>query len=276
MIPYRQPIREGQSGRDVTAVKRAMIAMHVAEAGGMVSRGIHASFAGHSFVTCIRNVQRAHKIRQDGVYGPATHAIIAPHFNTYQRWLYRTAKIRQPVTVPPVPPNAQAAAQKLLELHAQGKYRDDRGGSELAQIQRTARGEAVWSPLGYYVHLDERVLQAICWLIEDKGFKIGTFALTTDHDVDTPLGHSGGHCVDISSIDGISVTAPISSSKPKVIAVLKALHAAPAHLQPWQLISGGCANILVADCEALTIPDAAYYGAETMLEHTNHVHLGYE
>ncbi len=82
--------------------------------------------------------------------------------------------------------------------------------------------------------------------------------------------------MDISSIDGVSVTAPLTRSKPKVLALLKALHAAPSHLKPWQLISGGCANVLVSECEALTIPSAAFYGSTTMHEHTNHVHLGYE
>lgn len=275
MIPFRQPIREGVEGRDVLAVKLVMRALHVADAGALIVHGPHRKFAGHSFVRCLRTVQKNHSLHQDGIYGKATHEILAPHFTAYERWLYRTATIRQHEE-PPVPSTAKEAAAKLLELHAAGKYRDDRGGSELAQIAATAAGKAVWSPLGYYVHLDERILQALVWLIEDKGFKIGTFAMCSDHGADSALGHSGGHCVDISSIDNISVTAGLSNSKPKVLAVLKALHAAPAHIQPWQLISGGCANVLVPECENLCIPSAAFFGGTTLLEHTNHIHLGYE
>ncbi len=273
-IPFRQPIREGQSGSDVKAVKRATIAMHIGGSGSMVTRGPHADYAGESFIKVIKRVQKNHSLHQDGVYGKATHEIVAPHFDPYGRQLYRRARIRKPKP-PPIPPTAVAAAKELLELHKQGKYHDDRG-TELIQIQETAAGHAVWSPLGGYVHLDERILQALVWLIRDKGFTLGTFAMCTDHPYDGPHGHAGGHAVDISSIDGISVTAPLSRSKPKVLALLKALHAAPSHLKPWQLISGGCANVLVSECEALTIPSAAFYGSTTMHEHTNHVHLGYE
>lgn len=277
MIAFRQEIREGQSGRDVIATKDAMVRMHVGGSGGMVLHGNHADFAGESWAKCIRRVQKNHSLHQTGVYDQKTHEIIAPHFSPYDRWRYRTAKLRKPKH-PPVPENAQAAAKRLIELHKAGRYRDDRGGSELVQIEAVAAGKGVWSPLyGRYIALDGRILEALVWLVQDAGFKqIGTFAMCADHGADTPLGHSGGHCVDISSVDGVSIIAPVTSSKPKVLALLRTLHNAPAHLRPWQLISGGCANILQPECEALCIPDAAVFGGVTLSEHCNHAHLGYE
>lgn len=273
MTPFRQLIRQGQQGRDILAVKRAMVAMNVPQSGGMITSGKKRSYAGASFTQCVRNVQRMHKIHNDGIYGKQAHGIVAPHFDTYGNWLYRTAKIRQP-PVPAVPTTAIGAAKRLLALHEAGKYRDDRG-TELAQIQRTANGQGVWSPLGYYVHLDAQVLEALCWLIDQKGHRIGTFALCTDHGPDGPHGHGGGKAVDISSIDGLSVSS--SEAKPKVMAVLNALHSAPAAQKPWQLISGGYANHRDADCSAKSIPGAdGYYGSGTMLQHCNHIHLGYQ
>ena len=274
MTPFRQLIRQGESGRDVTAVKLAMVSMHVPNSGALVIHGAQRDYAGHSFAGCIRSLQKNHSLHQDGVYGRTTHEIVAPHFTPYDRWLYRTARIRKPVP-PPVPATAQAAAKELLALHAEGKYRDDRG-TELPQIEATASGHAVWSPLGYYVHLDERILQALCWLIRDQAFKIGTFAMCSDHGADSPMGHAGGHAVDISSIDGYSVASSSAATKGKVVSVLKALHAAPPHLRAWQLISGGYGNHLDSTCEGYTIPGAAFYGPQTMFEHCNHIHLGYE
>ena len=95
-VPFRQPIREGQSGSDVKAVKRATIAMHIGGSGSMVTRGPHADFAGESFIKVVKRVQKNHSLHQDGVYGKVTHEIVAPHFDAYGRQLYRRATIRKP------------------------------------------------------------------------------------------------------------------------------------------------------------------------------------
>lgn len=268
MIKFRQLIREGESGRDVKAVKLAMRAMHVAGSGGLIVHGTHAKFAGDTFRKCIVTVQKHHGLHADGVYGEKTHAIIAPHFSAYMRWLYRTAAIRKP-THPPVPQSAVDAAKRLLELHGKGKLHDDNGRT-VAQILATAQGKAVWSPLGRYVHLDPKVLRTLCYLIDDCGFTLGLYALCSDHFNDGVLGHAGGHAADVSTVD-VSVLS--TQAGPHVHRLLKALHANQTY-KPWQLISGGFANHLDSECESLTIPSASYYGYVTMTQHCNHVHIG--
>jgi peptidoglycan hydrolase-like protein with peptidoglycan-binding domain len=272
VIAFRQLIRQGQSGSDVVAVKRALQKMNVPGSGSLNLKLRRRKYAGASFTRCIRTVQRNHKVHQDGIYGKRTHELIAPHFDAYGRLLYRRAKMRKPQR-PPVPTTAVGAAKRLLELAKTGKYHDDRG-TTIKQLQATAAGRAVYSPLGHYVKIDERVLELLVWLIDQKGFKVGTFALCTDHGPDSPKGHAGGFAVDVSSIDGISILS--SSSKPKVIALLNAMRAAPGALRPRQLISGGVANRRDGDCSALSLPAAdAYYGPATMLQHCNHIHIGF-
>jgi hypothetical protein len=53
-----------------------------------------------------------------------------------------------------------------------------------------------------------------------------------------------------------------------------ALHHA-GDLTPRQLISGGCGNVADAEIAGFTIPNAAFFGAPTMAEHCNHIHVGY-
>lgn len=272
MTPFRQLIRQGQSGADVLAVKRTMVRMHVAGSGGMITSGKQRKYAGNSFTNCIKRVQRNHKIRQDGIYGKGTHEVIAPHFSKYEVWLYKRATMRQPPR-PAAPQTAQAAAKRLVELANAGKFRDDRG-TVLAQIKLAAAGKSVWSPLGKYVQLDDQMLKALVYLIDKKGHTIGCFAVCSDHHPDSERGHAGGHSVDISSIDGVSILS--GSVEPKLVQVLKDLRNAKAPLKPWQLISGGYANHRDPDCSALSMPAAdAYYGSATMLQHCNHIHLGY-
>lgn len=271
MVKFRQPIRQGQSGSDVVAVKRAMQRMHVAGSGAMIVTGPHRRFAGHSFTACIRTVERRHTIHQDGVYGEHVHAVVAPHFTAYERQLYQHATIRRPPKPPP-PTTGPAAARRLLVLAGEKKYRDDRG-TELAQIRAAADGKPVWSPEGRWVHLDARVLEVLVWLIDVRGYRIGTFALCSDHHDDGPHGHAGGLAVDISSIDGEPVTA--TGVKPTLLKLLHDLHGAGT-LRPVQLISGGYANHRDSDCSALSLPAAdSFYGGDVMAEHCNHVHVGY-
>jgi hypothetical protein len=267
VTPYRQPIRPGDSGSDVLAVKRALRKIGIKGAGAMTL----SNSAGTAFVACLATLQRQHSLQSDGLYGPKTHAIVAPSFDAYGVLLYRTATIRRPPP-PPLPPTAVAAAKALLDLHAKGKYEADNPG-DLRDIQATALGKPVWSQGGYWVHIDPRPLQVLTWLIEDKGFTVGTYAICSDHHNDGPHGHAGGLAVDISRIDGISVASP--SAKPGTLAVATALHHAPASLVPRQLICGGYGNHPDGEISALTIPSAAFYGLTTMLEHLGHLHVGF-
>lgn len=265
IVKYRQLIRPGQSGRDVRAVKNAMIRMHVAGSGGLAK----TKNAGDAFVHCIKVVQRNHGFKVDGIYGPHTHKVIAKHFSPYDRWLYRTARKRKP-PIPPLPPGtSQVLAKRLLQYHKEGKYRDD-SGTQLRQIELTAQGKPVWSPAGRYVYIDNNVIQSIVWLIENN-FRIGTYAMCSDHGYDGMLGHAGGHAVDISSINGMSIAAHNLTAREFTLKVAKLLN---QHGHVWQLICDGYGYVhdgAIADC---TVPNAAYYGSE-MANHRNHIHAGF-
>lgn len=270
MTPFKQLIRPGQSGSDVTAVKRALVKMHVAGSGSLNID----NFAGTAFVACIKTVQRNHHLKSDGIYGAATHTIIAPNFDLHGVVLYKSAAIRNP-PLPPFPiGTAQANARKLLEYHSSGQYTSDNPG-DLPDIQRTANGQAVWSQGGYWVHVDDRVFQVLVWLIE-AGHKIGTYAICSDHSNDGPHGHAGGFAVDIDRIDGISVAVPTEECKANVLEIANLLHATPSGLAARQLICGGYGNIRDSGISAFCIPAAdSFYGSVTMSQHCNHLHVGF-
>jgi len=264
VIPFKQLIRPGQSGRDVKAVKRAL---H--EQGSREPMDLKSKRAGKSFVRALKEYQHNHGLHADGVYGKSTHAKLAPHFTRYERWLYRTARRRR---IPHPTPNygAAAAAAKLLAYHRQGRYHDD-NGQQIYQLERAAKGLPVWSAAGRWVHIDRRPLNALVYLIE-KGHSVGTFAICSDHHYDGPHGHAGGLAVDVSSIDGISVAS--SMARGVTLTGANLLHAAPGELRPWQLICGGYGNRRDMTISMLTIPSAGFYGPSTMAEHCNHIHYG--
>lgn len=87
MIKFKQLIYPGDSGSDVVAVRRALRSM-----GHKIPP--HGRKAGGEWVDAVMAVQRNHDLHHDGVYGPATHGVIAPHFDPYARWLYKHAKER--------------------------------------------------------------------------------------------------------------------------------------------------------------------------------------
>lgn len=87
---YRQPIRRGQRGSDVKAVKRAYRRMAIRGSQQLILDGR----AGDQFVACTKVLQRAHHLPVDGVYGPATHKVVQPYFDRWGALLYRTARIR--------------------------------------------------------------------------------------------------------------------------------------------------------------------------------------
>lgn len=267
MVKFRQEIRRGQHGRDVKAVKDGLIRM---KAQGYKKLNPKSDRAGSSFVQVIKNLQHNKHLKVDGVYGAKTHDIVARHFSLFDNWRYRTAAIRKPPK-PPLPTTAQAAAKRLLELHQQGKFRDDRG-SVLPQIQAAAAGRAVRNAAGQYVYLNAKMLRTLVWLIDEKGFKIGCFAMCSDHGYDGPHGHAGGFATDISSVNGVGVIS--GAAKAPVISLLNTLRNAGT-LIPWQLISGGYANHSDQDCRNRCIPSAAFYGGIVLSEHENHVHMGH-
>lgn len=87
-VAFKQPIVAGEHGRDVMATKRALRAMRFAHIS------LKRDKAGKAWEASIRSVQHQHALTVDGVYGPKTHAVVAPHMDAYARWLYTHARLR--------------------------------------------------------------------------------------------------------------------------------------------------------------------------------------
>ena len=265
MIPkFKRVLRMGAKGPDVAAVKRGLRATGY-------GKGLRKTrYFGQTMRDQIKHFQHAHGLPADGVYGEKTHEKLAPHFDPFARWLYKRAKVS---ATDVTKLNRRQAALRLLHYHSEGRYRDDSGG-DLYQISATADGRPVRNQIGQYVYLDARMLQSLCFLIE-KGYKIGTFAMCSDHFYESALGHGGGHAVDISSINGVSISG--GGAEQLTLHVMTILHSGmPKSLQPWQLICDGCGYQHVQAISNLTIPGAWFYGSLTMSQHRNHIHNGYE
>jgi peptidoglycan hydrolase-like protein with peptidoglycan-binding domain len=271
-LNFRQLIRPGQSGSDVKAVKLAYRRMGIQGAGAMQLN----KRAGPAFVHTTKAFQKNHGLKVDGIYGKSTHEKLVrmrrddkAAFSSWAAMLYRTAAIRQP-KVPPV--TDMTAAQAAKYLLNSSKYHSDNYGDHL-DLVRTSQGLAVWSQAGRWVHIDKRVLQALVFIIE-KGYSIGTFALCSDHHYDGPHGHSGGHSVDISSINGTSVSS--SAARTHTLELAKLIrYGMPATLKPWQQICDGYGYMHSSEISACTVPGSWFYGYTVMREHRNHIHLGY-
>jgi hypothetical protein len=265
MIAFRQLILPGDVGSDVLAVKHTLLRMGVQGSDAIAMNNT----AGPKYVATLRRAQANAGLTVDGKYGRDTHGVVAPNFTPADAQLYESAPIRHPQ---PPPPSGDAAAnaQKLLQFASQGKYHADNPG-DMNDIQATAAGRPVHSQSGAMVRIDPRVMQVLVHLI-GNGHTIGTFAICSDHHNDGPHGHAGGFAVDISTIDGHAVSS--RSARASVIQIDKELHNAGT-LVPRQLITGGVGNVIDQTIEGFTIPSPGFYGAATMQEHTNHVHVGY-
>lgn len=261
-VPFRQPVYPNDKGSDVLAYHRALRKRGY-------DKVLLGRTAGPQFVAAVKQVQRNHNLKPDGVIGEKTHNILAPSIDKYGAFLIKSAKLRHPNT----PLTAQALAKRVLVLHKEGKWRDD-NGQGLAQIQRVANGQKLSSRCGGYVNLDRRTLSALVWLIDDKGYKIGTYAWCSDHHCDGYHGHSGGLAFDISSINGVSVASSSSLAKLYTYQVARLLYYSPVH-KPRQMICDGYGNQHYGPIAALCIPYASYYGNITLSEHRNHIHVGY-
>lgn len=96
-LAFKGSFGKGARGRDVAGVKRTLILLGY---GKVVPRGRFGAAA----TTALKSFQRKHKLNADGVYGPTTHAALAPLMKGYGRWLYAHAKARtHPRQVPPLP-----------------------------------------------------------------------------------------------------------------------------------------------------------------------------
>jgi hypothetical protein len=271
------PIKPGMHGTDVKAVKLAYRRMGVQGAGAMsLSRR-----AGPAFVHTTGAFQRNHGLPITHVYDKHTHNQLRgmkrggiSAFSTWSAMLFRRGqkKRNEPKVPTATDMSAQAAAKMLIQMHNRGEFHDD-SGRIMAQIQAAAQGKAVWSQAGHYVFLDKRMLEALVELVQ-KGFHVGCFAMCSDHPYDGPHGHAGGMAVDISSVNGVSVSSHLA--RQPTYNVAHHLHYnMPSSLKPWQLICDGYGYTHDGAISLLTIPGAAFYGYTVMSQHRNHVHLGY-
>jgi Putative peptidoglycan binding domain len=53
--------------------------------------GVHAAISARKTTTNLKRFQKAHGLRADGVYGPATHAALMPYYDKWGRNLYGAA-----------------------------------------------------------------------------------------------------------------------------------------------------------------------------------------
>lgn len=165
------------------------------------------------------------------------------------------------------------AAESASKLLGNKGWHDDNGRGK-SQLFKASLGQKLAGAEGL-VPLDPRVPGVVLWLIQ-QGYTIGTFAWCEDHHDDGPDGHAGGRAVDISSINGHAVSEDSATVGRLVLAVVKLIHEFNGPLAPRQLICGGYGNHRDIQISQYSIPSAdAFYGAATMAQHCNHIHVGY-
>lgn len=201
---------------------------------------------------------------------PATEAIQAANIPTWASGSGKTT-VTDPTVDTSSGPLASAASNAEKLLH-DPHWHDDNGQGR-GQLMKVALGSQLFGAVGP-VNLDPRVPGVILWLIQ-KGYRIGTYAWCTDHSNDGLHGHAGGFAVDISSINGISINTDSLQARSLVLEVGTLLHNLQGPLHPRQLITGGYGNHADLQIAENTIPNPGYYGATTMSEHCNHIHVGY-
>lgn len=139
VVKYRQPIRPGDVGKDVLAVR------HV-----LVKRGFDVPpvgyVAGELFSDAIGQVQKNHSQPVDRVYGPLTHAILSVDFTIKDRALYASAALRRPYVNPFA--HASVVPGRIdmgVDYHGTGPI------TAIGKATVIALGGAGW-PGGQYIH----------------------------------------------------------------------------------------------------------------------------
>jgi hypothetical protein len=85
-VPYTRPVKRGDTGKDCKAIKRALHKAGVGPATKDNQRFLDLA------VRALRNFQKHHGLKMDGVYGPLTHKRLAPYFDAYGAWLMGQAR----------------------------------------------------------------------------------------------------------------------------------------------------------------------------------------
>lgn len=175
-------------------------------------------------------------------------------------------------------------AKKILAYKAAGKYSCDNGG-DCVDLQNTAAGTSIKGGSCLVDSFNPKVLQLIVYLL-DNGFKIGTYALCSDHptfDGRNGRGHVNGDAVDIDQVNGAFIGQDNPSSGAEGLKLDQFLTSLPAALNPDQLLSYGYGNHYYAPMAALQMANGAlctttcvsFYTLTVENEHTNHIHVGY-
>ena len=85
-VPYTREIRKGMKGKDCKAVKRAL------HKSGVGPKTRDNEQFGDLATRALRNFQKHHGLKVDGIYGLATHRRLAPFFDAYGAWLMGQAR----------------------------------------------------------------------------------------------------------------------------------------------------------------------------------------
>lgn len=86
--PYKGFFKQGDEGLDCAAVKRCLKRLLNKE------HMTHSRSFGQVATQALREFQTLHKLGPDGVYGPKTHATMAPLMRGYEVYLYKQMKPR--------------------------------------------------------------------------------------------------------------------------------------------------------------------------------------
>lgn len=109
--PFVRNLKLRDEGPDVVAVKRALVRWNHGVRAGIVINPTLGVAADNQ----IKAFQKRAGLHVDGVYGPATHAALAPYFDSYGGWLL--GKEAAALAEETLGLKALAEARKYLGLH---------------------------------------------------------------------------------------------------------------------------------------------------------------
>jgi hypothetical protein len=83
IIPFHRILKRGSVGKDVIAVKRALV-----RANCRSEAMRNDPHFGKILKNNLKEFQQRHQLKVDGQYGPKTHAKLVRYFDGYSEWLY--------------------------------------------------------------------------------------------------------------------------------------------------------------------------------------------